>query len=208
MDAASLTDRDVASLLEIPINTVRSGEYDDDLLRHILVSMETIGGRQLFIFEGNRAMPFTTGNIYQAAMQVKLRYGLGMIVVDYLGLLRDRYGSNQNDRLGFITAALKSMAMEFQVPVLCASQLSRSLESQDDKRPQLHDLRDSGNIEQDADVVLFLYRESYYGKTGNETEIIIAKQRQGPSGGRKVRVYFDRKAQLYRDMPRTEEQNV
>lgn len=91
--------------------------------------------------------------------------------------------------------------MELGVPVLCAHQLNRASESREDKRPMLHDLRDSGNIEQDADLVLFLYRESYYGNRGHVTEIIMAKQRQGPGmEERSVKVYFEPAEQLYKDL--------
>lgn len=122
---------------------------------------------------------------------------LGLIVVDYLQLMRssNRRVENRNQEIGEIARALKQIAREFQVPVLVLSQLSRSVERRENKRPMLSDLRDSGSIEAEADVVLFIHREEYYGDKEatpvepppgyvrqEEVEIIIAKQRNGPTG--------------------------
>ena len=109
-----------------------------------------------------------------------------IIFIDYLGLIQSNefYGGNLNLQIGEISRNLKAMAKEFHCPVICLSQLNRSVEQRQDKRPQLGDIRDSGCIEQDADVILFLYREKYYDKTLNNyhLEIIIAKNRNGPIG--------------------------
>lgn len=143
------------------------------------------------------------------ARRLKRQHNLGLIVVDYLQLLR---GSSANEgnrvqEIGEISQGLKAIAKELQVPVIALSQLSRAVESRDDKRPQLSDLRESGNIEQDADVVMFIFREEYYlargmpreddekfsaweeqmNKVKNITEVIIAKQRNGPIGTVKLR---------------------
>lgn len=210
MNEDSLTDRDVAAELKVPITVIRSGEFryqdgsKDDLFLSVLQSLEAIGQRRMFLFCGNRGNAFTTVNLNQVASKIQTRFGLALIVVDYLGLLRDRYGNNQVERLGYISAALKAMAMELNVPILCAHQLNRGAEMREDKRPQLHDLRDSGNIEQDADVVMFLYRDNYYGYSkNNTTEIILAKQRQGPGNeNRKISVAFDQREQRYKDLTR------
>ncbi len=200
MDVNGLSDRDVASVVGVPISTIRLGGYDPDLYIEITGrALEALSKLDVYHFEASRSNAFNTSNIYQAALQTQLRYGLDVIVVDYLGLLTDKYGNTQNDRIGYITRVLKEMARTLRVPLLVAHQLNRATESREEKRPQLHDLRDSGNIEQDADVVLFIYRESYYGKPGQVTELLIAKQRQGPSG-KKVKVYFDDDHRVYRDL--------
>jgi len=129
---------------------------------------------------------------------------LGLIVVDYLQLMRssNRRAENRNQEIGEIARALKQIAREFSVPVLVLSQLSRSVERRENKRPMLSDLRDSGSIEAEADVVLFIHREEYYGDREatppvdpppgfvrqEEVELIVAKQRNGPTG--KVTVAF------------------
>jgi replicative DNA helicase len=138
--------------------------------------------------------------------------GLGLIVVDYLQLLRPTHDSRPENRvqeISDITRALKALAKELSIPVLALSQLSRAVEQREDKRPQLSDLRESGSIEQDSDIVMFIFREEYYlrrqeppegtdkhfewqaemDKVHNVAEIIIGKQRHGPVGTR--RLFFD-----------------
>jgi replicative DNA helicase len=148
-------------------------------------------------------------------------HGLGLIVIDYLQLISANKGSrsaeNRVQEISEITRGLKTLAKELHVPVLALSQLSRAVEQREDKRPQLSDLRESGSIEQDADVVMFIYREEYYHQRAvptqrpeesgekfndrmqrwqergdqvhNKAEIIIGKQRHGPTGT--VSLYFD-----------------
>ena len=144
------------------------------------------------------------GAIYAGVKQVQRRFAgnLGLVIVDYLGLIRGE-GKNRYEEITNISIALKGLALQLKVPVLALSQLSRAVESRDDKRPQLSDLRESGQLEQDADTVLFCYRDEYYlereqppaddielwakwqearDRARNRLEIIVAKQRQGEIG--------------------------
>jgi len=154
------------------------------------------------------------------ARRLKRQSGLSLIVVDYLQLLRSSQSGKSENRVqevSDITRGLKALAKELHVPVLALSQLSRQVEARDDKRPMLSDLRESGSIEQDADAVMFIYREEYYlarreptegtedhrqwqadmDRVHNQAEVIIAKQRHGPIG--RVVVEFDSRTTRFSD---------
>ena len=128
---------------------------------------------------------------------------IGLVIIDYLQLMQNSKfrTENRSQELSQITRSLKNLAREFQVPIIALSQLSRSVESRTNKRPILSDLRESGSIEQDADVVLMLYRESYYNSdsfnNNNNVQLIIAKQRNGPTGT--VNLQFDPKLMRFSD---------
>jgi len=193
-----ITDRDVASVLGLTTNEVRRGGYDDDTYCQITgKGLQAVIDRRLYFYH---EFPLTAVKILQAGINMQLRHGLDLITVDYLGLLDDDYGDSQYERIGYISRKLKQIAMKLNVPVLVAHQLNRALEGRSDKRPQLHDLRDSGRIEEDADLVLLLYRDSYYTDDASDvSEILIGKQRQG-EGHKIVRVYYDRQHQRYCDL--------
>lgn len=219
MNVGSLSDRDVAGILEVPIDIIRFGSYDDATMDKINdKALPWIAEQQIYHLDSTYGSHMTTASIYQTAYEIRERYGLSLIVVDYLGILDDKYGTNQNERLGYISRNLKQIGFTLDVPLLVAHQLSRAVEYRSDKRPQLTDLRESGNLEQDADVVLFLYREDYYYKTEEEwnrdfpqgnpyynsypggiVEILTAKKRQG-APGKGVRVLWNEKHQTYQNL--------
>ena len=128
---------------------------------------------------------------------------IGLVIIDYLQLMQNSKfkTENRSQELSQITRSLKNLAREFQVPIIALSQLSRSVENRTNKKPILSDLRESGSIEQDADVVLMLYRESYYNSNianiNNDVQLIIAKQRNGPTGT--VHLQFDPKLTRFSD---------
>jgi len=129
----------------------------------------------------------TVTDIRAKLRRLKKERGLGLVVIDYLQLIqgRGRPGENRQQEVSEISRTLKQIARELEVPVIALSQLSRGVEQRQDKRPMLSDLRVSGSIEQDADIVAFLYRDDYYDRETekkNIIEIIIAKQRNGPVG--------------------------
>jgi replicative DNA helicase len=128
------------------------------------------------------------------ARRLHSEHGLDLIIIDYLQLMSsDSRTENRVQEISYLSRSLKGLARELNVPVLVASQLSRAVEQRSDKKPVLSDLRDSGSIEQDADIVMFIYREDVYDENSdrkNVAEIIIAKHRNGPTGT--VELYFQR----------------
>ena len=140
------------------------------------------------------------------ARRLKAEHGLDLIIVDYLQLMQGRNSESRQQEISEISRSLKALARELKVPLIALSQLSRSVESRQDKRPMLSDLRESGALEQDADIVSFLYREDYYDKeTENQhiTEVILAKHRNGPVGS--VKLYFKGEYTLFLNLDTTHE---
>ncbi len=146
----------------------------------------------------------TVTEIRAKCRRLSRRPGLGLVIVDYLQLMQGTSGENRQQEIATISRNLKNLARELHVPVIALSQLNRSLESREDKRPRLGDLRESGAIEQDADVVMFIYRHEYYHPEAIETkgmaEVVIAKHRQGAVG--KVDMTFLPEFTLFADMGR------
>lgn len=207
MGIEGVSDRDVASVLGVPIGVIRLGGYDDETYVKIIgEALEYVSNLNVFYYKD---VPLTTGKIAQAALGMKLRRGLDAVFIDYLGMLDDAMGERESQhlRLGNMSRKLKQTAMVVDVPVVVAHQLSRRVEERADKRPQLYDLRESGQIEENADNVLFLYRDSYYadeeGSDDPVTEVLIGKQRQGEAN-RMVKVFFEKKHQKYTDLAREE----
>ena len=144
----------------------------------------TIGSSKLIIDD---TPGISISELRSKCRKVKLEYGLSLVIIDYLQLMSGsgKSGENRQQEISEISRSLKALARELNAPVISLSQLSRACETRPDHRPMLSDLRESGAIEQDADVVMFLYRDDYYNKdtdTPNIAEVIIAKQRNGPIG--------------------------
>ncbi len=180
MSKEQLVSRMLSSEALIESNTMRSGMLSTDDWSKLADASSILAETEIYIDD--------TTNITVTGMKSKLRRvkNLGLVVVDYLGLMQsDRKIENRVQEVADISRNLKVMAKELRVPVICCAQLSRGPESRTDKRPMLSDLRDSGAIEQDADVVLFLYRDEYYKddpEKQNTAEVIIAKNRHGGTG--------------------------
>jgi replicative DNA helicase len=164
---------------------LRSGNLDDDDWSRLISVMSTISNYNVFIDDTASVSLF---EVMSKCRRLKIEQGLDMVIVDYLQLMTDggRSGDNRQQEISNISRGLKAMARELDCPVVALSQLSRAPELRNDHRPIMSDLRESGAIEQDADVVMMLYRDEYYLKEESEkkgiTDVIITKQRNGPVG--------------------------
>ena len=169
----------------INMQRISGGMLGDDEWARIGDCLNRLSGCQIHIDD---TPGLTPSQVRSRARKLMLEHGLDLIVVDYLGLMAsDRRAENRQVEVSDISRALKGIALELRVPLVACSQLARANVARADKRPMLSDLRDSGSIEQDADVVLFLHREGYYlssaqGNADTSGEIIVAKQRNGPIG--------------------------
>jgi replicative DNA helicase len=219
MSGAQLAARIMAELSQIPNDTVRRGAAKAADVRAFVDTAHAMKDLPFYIDDSGA---LTISALRSRARRLKRKKGLGLIVVDYLQLMRGTGSRQANDNrvveVSEITRGLKAIAKELQVPILALSQLSRAVETREEKRPQLSDLRESGSIEQDADVVMFIYREEYYleksepevgtdrhlewqeqlSKALNVAEVIIGKQRHGPVGIVKLR--FDPKLTKFEDL--------
>jgi replicative DNA helicase len=190
MGAAQLAIRIVGSIGRIDQMRLRTGKLQDEEWPRLSESVERLREISLFIDE---TPGLTVSELRASARRLARRCDqLGLIVVDYLQLMSGGSqgdGENRATELGEISRGLKMLAKELQCPVIALSQLNRSVEQRNDKRPMMSDLRESGAIEQDADVIMFIYRDDYYNKDSKEpgvAEVIIAKQRNGPTGAVKL----------------------
>ncbi len=186
MGASQLALRMVGSLGRINQQRLRTGALQDEEWGRLSDAVERLKSAHIFIDETPALSP---NELRARSRRLARRFGgtLGLIIVDYLQLMSGS-SSNEENRatvIGEISRGLKALAKELQCPVIALSQLNRSVETRPDKRPMMSDLRESGAIEQDADVIMFIYRDEYYNKESKEegiAEIIIGKQRNGPVG--------------------------
>ena len=175
----------MGSIGRIDQNHLRTGRLTDDEWPRLTDAVDKLKSVSLFIDETPGLSP---NELRANAKKLSRQFGkLGLIVVDYLQLMStgSSDGDNRATELGEISRGLKMLAKELQCPIIALSQLNRGVETRPDKRPMMSDLRESGAIEQDADVIMFIYRDDYYFKDSKEpgvAEIIIGKQRNGPTG--------------------------
>ena len=219
MSSEQLSTRILSEQARIQSNNIRRGKATDEELNRYIEVSRNIYELPLYIDE---TPAITISTLSNRARRIKRLFGLNLIVVDYIQLMRTsiKRFDNRVQEISEITQGLKALAKELGVPVLALSQLSRAVEQRDDKIPQLSDLRESGSIEQDADVVMFVYREEYYlekrqPKLGSIehaewqskmsdisglAEIIIGKQRHGPTGN--IQVEFEGMFTKFKDLKR------
>ena len=226
MASEQLGTRILSERAQIDSEQIRRGRLDSQEFDRLVTASNTIGTAPFFIDD---TPSISVSQLASRARRLKRTVGLGLIVVDYLQLLSAQLGvraENRVQEISNISRTLKAIAKELDVPVLALSQLSRAVEQREDKRPTLADLRESGSIEQDADVVVFVYREEYYlnkrepeqdlresieeynskheawiqkmQSAENKAEIIVAKQRHGPTGS--VNVHFEKRFTHFTDL--------
>lgn len=182
MSAAQWVQRSISRLGRIDSHKLRSGKLDGDAFERISSTIGRLHHRKLVI--DDRAT-VTVDRMRSRARRVKRKHGLDLIVIDYLQLMNADAGDNRNEQISNMTRALKLLARELEVPVVLLSQLSRKCEERSDKRPVMSDLRDSGSIEQDADVIVFVYRDEVYNPNSDArgtAELLIRKNRMGEIG--------------------------
>ncbi len=202
MSKDQLVDRLLSSQSDVDLWKIRTGNLNDEDFEKIGEAMGSLSEAPIFIDDA------AGGNIMEIrtkARRLQAEQNLGLIVVDYLQLMAGRNQDNRVQEVSEISRSLKILARELNIPVIALSQLSRGVESRPDKVPQLADLRESGSIEQDADVVMFIYREDMYrGKDSsrpNVAEIYIKKHRNGPTG--QIDLFFDQTRTTFRNLDKT-----
>ena len=190
MPAEALMKRIMSARSEVESFKLRSGNMSDEDFNRINEAAADLSGTKLFIDDSSN---IKIAEIYSKCRKLKSEHGLDMVVIDYLQLISGSSrssGDNRQQEISEISRSLKGLAREMECPVIALSQLSRAVEQRPNKHPMLSDLRESGSIEQDADIVMFLYREDYYNKDKTEeeqnlperTEINLAKHRNGATG--------------------------
>jgi replicative DNA helicase len=202
MSKEQLVDRLLAAEASVDAWNLRTGNLSDSDFEKIGHAMGTLSEAQIFIDD---SPGITVSDMRTKARREAHQHPLGLVIVDYLQLMsggaRFTGEANRVQEISEISRGLKGIARELNVPVIALSQLSRSVESRHPQIPQLADLRESGSIEQDADVVAFIYREDYYNpetERKNIADIFIKKHRNGPTGA--VELYFDREKQRFRTL--------
>ncbi|MDP4095457.1 replicative DNA helicase [Paenibacillus sp. P96] len=182
MSGEQLTLRMISAEQHVDANRIRTGFLRAEDWDKATLAISSLSEAQLYIDDSSA---LTVQEIMNKCRRLKQKFGLDMVVIDYLQLISGDRRENRQQEVSDISRKLKQLARELQVPVIALSQLNRSVEQRQDKRPMLSDLRESGAIEQDADIVAFLHRDDYYDQETekkNIIEIIIAKQRNGPVG--------------------------
>ena len=201
MSKEQLMQRMLCSEGGIDASRLRTGQLDEVEWNKLVGVADKMSRAPIYIDD---TAGITVMELRSKARRLKAEHGLDLIIIDYLQLMQGRASKNSDNRqqeISEISRSLKALARELDVPVIALSQLSRSVESRQIKKPMLSDLRESGSLEQDADIVMFLYREDYYDKdteNKNITEIIVAKHRNGPVDS--VQLFFQKEYTKFRDL--------
>ncbi len=200
MSKEQLVDRLLSSQAGVDSWKLRTGNLSDDDFPKIGYAMGVLSEAPIFIDDSAGA---NIMEIRAKARRLQMEHGLGMIIIDYLQLMegKGRSDGNRVQEISEISRSLKGLARELQVPIIALSQLSRAVEHRDNKRPQLSDLRESGSIEQDADIVMFLYRDEYYNPDSDRkgiTEVLLKKHRNGPTGA--IELFFNPSQMRFADL--------
>ncbi len=190
MSKEQLVDKMISSVGKVDSWKLRSGQLSEDEMGRLIEAQAELAEVKLFIED---TAGLSVMEVRTKARRLQAEHGLDMLMVDYLQLMQGSSKANADNRVqevSEISRSLKALAKELNIPILALSQLSRSVEARNDKRPMLSDLRESGSIEQDADVVMFLYRDDYYNKNKEEhdhtVEVLVSKHRNGPTGDVKL----------------------
>ena len=205
MSKEQLVQRMLCSEGAIDSQRLRTGKLDDKEWQELIKTADKVSKAKLFIDD---TAGISVMELRSKARRLKAEHGLDLIVIDYLQLMQGRSKGGDNSRqqeISEISRSLKALARELDVPVVALSQLSRSVESRTVKKPMLSDLRESGSLEQDADIVMFLYREDYYDQETerkNITEVLISKHRNGPIGS--VELFFQKEFTKFRNLSNIE----
>ena len=219
MSAEQLATRILSEQAAIPSEKIRRGMISEPEFKQLVTASQEMAAIPLYI---DQTGGISIAQLAARARRLKRQHGLGLLIVDYLQLMTgsSKRGDNRVQEVSEITTGLKALAKELSVPIVALSQLSRAVENREDKRPQLSDLRESGSIEQDADIVMFVYREEYYLErlkpqegtaefqdwmskmqlVSGKAEVIIGKQRHGPIGT--VQLQFDGSVTRFSDLAR------
>ena len=209
MSAEQLAMRMISAQGGIEQNKLKTGKLEHNDWKKVNEAMSELSNTNLFIED---ASGITVSEIRAKCRRLATQGpGLGLVVIDYLQLIQGsaRYAGNRQQEVSEISRSLKTMAMELKVPVIALAQLSRGVELRENKRPIMSDLRESGSIEQDADIVMFLYRDDYYNKSAAEqtnisvTELIVGKHRNGSTGT--IELLFERSMSNFRNYIKKEE---
>lgn len=203
MSGEQLVQRMIAAQTKIDSQRLRRGQLREQEWPIFYEAIGRLSETHIFIDD---TPSITPSQLRTKCRRLYAEYGLDLIMLDYLQLMQaERTTNNRVQEISEISRGLKSLARELDVPLVAASQLSRAVESRQDKRPQLSDLRDSGSIEQDSDIVMFIYRDEYYNEATdrpNIAEINIAKHRNGPTGT--IDLYWHGKLATFRNLQRQE----
>ncbi|MBQ1509626.1 MAG: replicative DNA helicase [Selenomonadaceae bacterium] len=203
MSKEQLVQRMLCSEGAIDSQRLRTGQLEGEEWGKLIGTADKLSKAKIYIDD---TPGITVMELRSKARRLKAEHGLELVVIDYLQLMQGRSARNSDSRqqeISEISRSLKALARELNVPVVALSQLSRSVESRQVKKPMLSDLRESGSLEQDADIVMFLYREDYYDQdteNKNITEVIIAKHRNGPVDT--VSLFFQKEFTKFRDLSR------